>query len=164
MSIENDILGKRSMDFLLALQYNLSDLPSSSNLDDVEGELDRRYIEFPKSGLSIVLDGDGTAYCLQLYSENAEPDEYDKYTGPLIGGITFESHREDARRIFGVPIRSIEGGLGTGLMGGEGLPWDLFRTEQWDVNITYGEDLNSINFVSISLHDDRIAFGDSAVN
>jgi hypothetical protein len=163
MSIEDDILGKKPEEFRYLFPGEIFFVPEIAKPNDPEFGLDR-YIELCSLGMSIVIEDGDIASCLQLFSAERRPGKYTQFQGSLIGGLTFGSHREDARRIFGLPIRSSAGGLGTGLMGSVGLPWDLFRTEKWDVNITYGEDLSSINFVSVSLHDDSIAFGDSALN
>jgi hypothetical protein len=164
MSIENDILGKNAEEFLPLLERSFLENPNWYCLTEIEHGLNRKYIEFHNSGINIVIDENDNAFCLQLFSKYAEPDEYQQYIGPLIFGLTFDSNRDATLKVMGVPIRSSNSSTGASLVDGGGLPWDLFRTEQWDVNITYSEDLNSINFVSVSLHDDRIAFGDSAVN
>jgi hypothetical protein len=117
-----------------------------------------RYLEFPELGISIILDDANIAIAIQLYSAHTDPDEYREYEGILPGDLNFQSSRADARVFFGLPIRQSQGGPGTGLMGADGAPWDLFRTQSWDVNITYGRDLGSIWFMSVSLHNDAIAF------
>ena len=70
----------------------------------IEGS-DRRYIEFPAMGLTIVLKND-IAFCLQFFSADFDPEEFVQYDGPLPGNVKFASSRKDVRRALGAPVNS----------------------------------------------------------
>lgn len=156
MELAKNVIGRNVKDFRKSFRDGKFDLPPKYFEGDEEWGWNR-YLEFPELGVSIVLDESDRATALQLYSVNTDPPEYHEYQGDLIGGLNFTSNKDDVRKILGCPVRESDGGLGTGLKGTIGAPWDLFRTLLWDINITYNGDGDSINFISISIHNDEIA-------
>jgi hypothetical protein len=73
----------------------------------IEGS-DRRYIEFPAMGLTIVLKND-IAFCLQFFSADFDPEEFAQYDGALPGNVKFATPVEsggifDLYRIDGLNV------------------------------------------------------------
>jgi hypothetical protein len=158
MQLAARILGKRLVDYAHVFSNMALDLqsPIFDEGDDSFG--DNRYLQLPELGLNIVVDAfEDRAIGLQLYSEGLE-DRYAGFSGELFQNVTFSSDRANVRAVFGEPVRNSAGGPGTGLMGADGPPWDLFRTHEWDINMTYARNAEAVVFISVAIHDDRIAF------
>ena len=160
MDLAREILGKNFSEYSHLLGDQPLALPDSyAEDDDFYGV--GRYIMVAEKGLNIVIDPFvDIATALQFYSTPNKVN-YSRYVGDIIPGLSLEYGRDEARAVLGAPVRVSEGGVGTGLMGADGSPWDLFRTNSGDINLTYSNDLSKITFASVSLQNDDIARANS---
>jgi hypothetical protein len=114
--------------------------------DRVEGE--RVYLEYPRKGISLILNERGLIFCVQLYGEGTDAN-YVCFESEVLEGVSLSSARSEVRSALGVPIRSSEGAAGKGLFGRYLFAWDKYDIDFCGFHFEYSEDLSHIRLVSI---------------
>jgi len=109
--------------------------------EDLEEEaaVGARSLVDRKLGIEIEQDNVGAIKTIFLHSDLHE--SFAAFPGPLIGGLSFASSREDVRAALGEPTKAKEAFVEDSL-GPQGA-WDRFESPQYTIHVQYDPETTS---------------------
>lgn len=107
---------------------------------------DHYHIIFEENGLEMMFDNKTTLLkTIFIKDTNAMSDDLCKFI-PL--GLSFKLTKEDIRAKLGDPYK--QGKPGTRSVLGEAPPWDLYKKQNYSINIQYkNDDIHNIELITI---------------
>ena len=104
------------------------------------------YLNSLTNGISFSLDRKKRIDTVFLYGGGFE--KFDRFTGDLPGGLTFDTSRGDVRRLHGEPHQVGEIG-GVGIMHND-TAFDTYTSEVHYVRITYNPSESAIHLITLA--------------
>jgi hypothetical protein len=103
------------------------------------------YIEFPREGVSFVVDENDMVEAIHLYSEGL--DSYSQYDGEIPGGLNFAMNQQGVRSVLGSPAAQADEGES---FLDKHPAWDVFRVNAVYMNVSYEFDRQSVQQFTLS--------------
>ncbi len=140
MSDIPNYLGMRKGDPALSEFFRQLGTPQENTIEHLN------YLDFLIDGICFLFNKEMIIISIFLYSEGIE--YHSSFKREMPSGLQFSQSRTQVRQALPPPCRS--GGGQIGMLGRLVKPWDKFQLNNTFITVTYSQDQNNIDLITIS--------------